>query len=207
MKNNPEDYILAVWEIEESFGKVNEKDVASRLKVSLPTAWESLHRLADDNIITIGRNGLSFTEKGRGIARNAMRAHRITEYFAFTVLEVPWEESHEAVMYLEHGFSGKMLENLYKNMGYPEKCPHGNPINVTAKIDELNLVNVSGGQYKVGRVVYEDKDFLKALANNGAKTGNNIHVQSENDTFIITGENGEMKVDKKTAAGIRVTNR
>ncbi len=205
MKNNPDDYILAVWEIEESFGKVNEKDVASRLKVSLPTAWEALHRLSDENILTIGRSGLSFTPEGRRMAANIMRAHRITEHFAYSFLEVPWEESHEAVMYLEHGFNGKMLETLYKNMGFPRNCPHGNPINVTDTLKEWDLTNIKDGLYEIGRVVYEDKEFLKRLADSGSKTGTRVKIERDVDFLIITGENGEIKIDKYLARGIRVT--
>ncbi|MGC8546137.1 MAG: metal-dependent transcriptional regulator [Thermoplasmata archaeon] len=205
MKNNPDDYILAVWEIEESFGKVNEKDVASRLNVSLPTAWEALHKLSDENMLTIGRSGLSFTPKGKIIAANTMRAHRITEYFAYSFLEVPWEESHEAVMYLEHGFTGNMLETLYKNMGFPKKCPHGNPIDVMDSLREEDLTNVRDGSYEIERIVYEDREFLRKIADSGSKPGERVKIERNDEYIIILGQNGEIKMDKYLARGIRVT--
>lgn len=204
VKNNPQDYILAVWEIEESFGGVNEKDVASRLNVSLPTAWESLHKLAGENILSIRRNGISFTPEGRRTAANIMRAHRIIEFFAYSFLEIPWEESHEAVMYLEHGFSGKMLETLYKNMRFPKNCPHGNPIDVFEKINEHDLTSIKEGTYEIGRIVYEDKEFLKKLADSGSKTGDRINLHKDNDLIILDGINGEVKLDADTAKSIRV---
>ncbi|MCL5681089.1 MAG: metal-dependent transcriptional regulator [Candidatus Thermoplasmatota archaeon] len=204
MKNNLEDYLLVIWETDESFGEVSEKEVATRLNVSLPTAWEVLHKLGDEGLVNVDRNGIIFTERGKEYSGTLMRAHRIIEYFAYSFLEIPWEESHEAVMYLEHGFSGKTLETLHKNMGYPSDCPHGNPINIKDKRNELNLSEVSGGSYEVKRVVYEEKNFLKGLADAGSKPGMRIKTGRDNEKIWIQGENGEFTFDKSKADGIRV---
>ncbi len=203
-RNNPEDYLLIIYESDESFGKVTEKEVASRLNVSLPTAWEAIHRLAEQGLITVDRNGIKFTRRGREYSGSLMRAHRIIEHFAFSFLEIPWEDSDEAVMYLEHGFSGKTLETLYKNMGYPRGCPHGNPISLNENREELKLSEVSEGTYLVGRIVYEEREFLKGIANCGGKPGTRIKMGKEENRFWIEGENGEFKLDDTKAKGIRL---
>lgn len=204
MKNNPDDYLLMIYETDESFGKVSEKEVATRLNVSLPTAWEAIHKLAEQGLITVDRNGIRFSRRGREYSGSLMRAHRIIEYFAYSFLEIPWEESDEAVMYLEHGFSGKTLDTLYKNMGYPKGCPHGNPIPVDEKKNELKLSEVKEGTYQMGRIVYEEKEFLKGIANSGSKPGTKIKTGKTENAYWIQGQNGEFEIDNEKAKGIRV---
>lgn len=204
MKNNPDDYLLTIFETNESFGTVSEKEVAFRLGVSLPTAWEAIHKLAEQELITVNRNGIRFTKKGKEYSGSLMRAHRIIEYFAYSFLEIPWEESDEAVMYLEHGFTGKTLKTLYKNMGYPRNCPHGNPISINARIRESKLSDLEAGTYRVGRIVYEEKNFLKGLANSGGYPGTEIKTGKDDTVFWIVGENGEFEMDSEKAKGVRL---
>lgn len=203
-RNNSEDYLLVIYETHESFGRVSEKEVASRLGVSLPTAWEAIHKLEEQELITVERRGLSFTERGREHSSSLMRAHRIIESFAYSFLEIPWEDSDEAVMYLEHGFTGRTLETLHKNMGFPKACPHGNPITVNEKRTELKLSDAAEGTYQVGRIVYEERSFLKELANAGSKPGNTVRIGKEAEKFWVEGENGEFKMEGEMAKGIRL---
>lgn len=53
MRLNREDYLLVIWEFLESFDKVTEKELANRLKISPPTAYEYLTKLSDEGLINL----------------------------------------------------------------------------------------------------------------------------------------------------------
>ncbi|MDS0256252.1 metal-dependent transcriptional regulator [Thermoplasmatales archaeon AK] len=85
MTLNREDYLLVIWEYLEAFGKASEKDLAQRLKISAPTAHEYLEKLSQEGMILKTRGDLTMTRKGRSLAAELVRMHRISEVFACTV--------------------------------------------------------------------------------------------------------------------------
>lgn len=204
MKHNREDYLLTVWELTESFDKATEKSVADRLGVSLPSAWEGLHRLEEDGLLRIGRSGISFFPRGYMEALRVMRSHRITEAFVYSYLDVPWDESHVSVMELEHDFSDRMLSSLYKNIGYPESCPHGNPIIPNRKIKEIRASEVAGGTFQIIRQVYEERSLLKKLFGSGLTPGRIVKIEKTEGICYLLGENGEMKLSKGLEGTMRL---
>jgi len=204
VKHNGEDYLLTIWELIESFGNVNEKGVSQRMGISLPSAWEGLHRLEDEGLISIGRTGISFSQKGYLQAFSVTRAHRITEYFAYSYLEVPWDEVHASVMNLEHDFSKEMLLTLYRKMGNPTYCPHGNPIYPSMKINEFEAFEAEEGRYHFSRQTLEDRDFLKKLFNAGSIPGKEVRLERAPDGIYISGENGEIKLTGSMVHAVRL---
>jgi|GEM_PF-444211 len=207
MKHNREDYILTLWEMLESLGNVTEKMVSGRLGVSLPTAWEEIHLLEAEGLVTVGRGGLKFTSYGFKEAKRIVMAHRITEYFVYVYLEVPWDEVHRAVMDLEHDFTGKLLDNLYRKMGYPKYCPHGNPIKPDARIYELTPHQITDGNYYFVRSTYEDYNFLRRLMRGGILPGKRVRIEKGRECFYITGENGDVSIMKGYEGAIRISDK
>src|SRR5579875_2392402 len=163
MTLNREDYLLVIWEYLEAFGKASEKDLAQRLKISAPTAHEYLEKLSQEGMILKTRGDLTMTRKGRSLAAELVRMHRISEVFAFRFLEVPWEETHSAVMELEHIFKGERAEKLFKNLGQPPSCPHGNPTEPYSKVKEIPLNIADPGKYRIVRITYEDSGLLRDM--------------------------------------------
>ncbi|MGC8644824.1 MAG: metal-dependent transcriptional regulator [Thermoplasmata archaeon] len=207
MKHNREDYILTIWELMESMGNATEKTVSGRLGVALPSAWEEIHRLETEKLIIIGKKGLRFTQGGFREARRIVMAHRITEYFVYAYLEVPWDEVHNSVMDLEHDFNENLLANLYRKMGYPKYCPHGNPINPNARIYEIEASELGDGSYYFVRATYEDYSLLKGLFRGGALPGKRVKVERLEDGIRIEGENGEVFIGKDYEKAIRLSDR
>ncbi|MEM0127588.1 MAG: metal-dependent transcriptional regulator [Thermoplasmatales archaeon] len=207
MKHNKQDYLLTIWELKESLGFASEKTVSRRMGVSLPSAWEEIHRLENENIILFGRQGIEFTIKGLEIAKESVRAHRITEHFVYAYLEVPWDEVHRSVMDLEHDFTDKLLENLYRKMGSPKFCPHGNPIDPDARLYELYGSETGDGRYYFVRTALEDYDFLKNLMEGGALPGRTVRLEREEKGIHLVGDNGEIFIPKDYERGIRLADK
>lgn len=201
---NREDYMLVIWEYLEAFDKVQEKDISNRLHISPPTVYEYLLKLQEEGIISRNGRNIEFTQSGKNIALKLIRMHRISEVFAYKFLEIPWEDVHVSVMELEHLFSGSKGEALYKNLGRPETCPHGNPINPEYRIKEIPLPFADDGRYHVRRVSFEEIGLLKKLASIGAIPDQEVYVIKDADDIELTGPNGTMKIEFPVAMSLRL---
>ncbi len=204
MKHNGQDYLLAIWELGESYGSANEKGVAERLGISLPSAWEGIHRLERENQLTVSKQGIKFTSEGYLSAMKMVRAHRITEYFVYSYLEIPWDEVHNSVMDLEHDFTEKLLDNLYRKMKSPGYCPHGNPVKPDKKMIEISASEAPEGKYYFVRPVLEEYSFLKRLLNAGSTPGKVVDIEKGGESLYLIGENGEFKLPEKMEKTIRL---
>lgn len=200
---NREDYLLVIWEFIESFDKVSEKELATRLGISPPTAHEYLIKLSEDGLVDKDGKKISFTYAGRNAALKLVRMHRISEVFAYRFLEISWEDTHAAVMELEHIFSGDRGEKLFKNLGYPDSCPHGNPTDPDIKIREVPLSIAPEGKYQIKRIVFEDRGLLRELASIDAIPGTQVQV-IRGDDLRIENQNGELKVPYNITMSLRL---
>lgn len=204
MANNKEDYLLVTWEFLETIGRVSEKDIARRLKISAPTASEYVAKLESDGLLAKNGRDLNFTAKGLRKAIPMVREHRIVEVFAHKFLEIPWEDSHSSVMELEHLFHGEKGEKLYKNIGRPQTCPHGNPVNPSEKIKEISASFAEPGLYYLNRVSFEERKLLKEMASISAYPG--VTLELFNDGIIsVETQNGELKLDPFTSYALKLT--
>lgn len=204
MRLNREDYLLVIWEFLESFDAVTEKQIATRLEISPPTAYEYLTKLSDEGLLNKEGKKISFTLAGKKAARDLVRMHRISEVFAYRFLEVPWEDTHASVMELEHIFNGERGEILFKNLGRPEQCPHGNPTEPDMKMRETPLLIAEEGEYILRRFVYEDQSLLKSIASIGALPGTTVRVH-RGDALEIENEHGHVSVPHNISMSIRLT--
>ncbi|MEM0126415.1 MAG: metal-dependent transcriptional regulator [Thermoplasmatales archaeon] len=207
MRHNKQDYFLTIWELIEAFGYASEKTVSKRMGISLPSVWEEIHKLERERLIRLGRHGIEFTSFGLDAAKRVVRAHRITEYFVYAYLEVPWDEVHRSVMDLEHDFTDNLLENLYRKMGSPKFCPHGNPIAPETKLYEITASESADGRYYFLRTAFEDYDFLRKLLNGGALPGAVVKLEREESGVHLVGENGETFIPKDYERSVRLADR
>lgn len=198
-----EDYLLVIWEHREAFGSITGKDIADRLKISQPTVSEYLGKIEQAGLLRKDRSHIELTPEGLALASHATRMHRLSEVFAYRMLEIPWEETHSSVMELEHLFEGPKGDKLFKNLGYPETCPHGNPTNPERKITEVSLPDAPDGKYRLARVCFEEKNLLRDLANLNILPGTEITVINGDD-IVIEGESGSMRVRKDLHGAIKL---
>lgn len=203
MANNKEDYLLVMWEFMETIGRVSEKDISGRLKISAPTASEYISKLENDGLVKKNGRDLNFTNKGYRHVLPMVREHRIVEVFAYRFLEIPWEDSHTSVMELEHLFHGRKGENLFKNIGRPQACPHGNPVDPLDIGKETSASLVEPGKYVLGRISFEDSRLLKGMASISAFPGVKLDVVSDGKITIET-PNGELALDPVTSYALKL---
>src|SRR6266545_172071 len=104
--------------------------VAEMLGVSRASAGEMLKRLEAEGLIERGsQKEALLTETGRVRAEKVVRKHRIIERLLTDFMGYTAAESHVHADELGDTFSDDMIERMEKKLGYPERCPHGWPVN------------------------------------------------------------------------------
>ncbi len=189
---NREDYLLVAWEFIESFDTASEKEIADRLHITGATASQYITSLVNDGLMVKNGRSIELTRLGRRITAPLVRMHRISEVFAFRFLEIPWEETHSSVMELEHLFTGDRGEKLFKNLGNPESCPHGNPTDPFSPRTGISAGLANDGIYRILRITYEEDSLLKRLASVEAFPGRQVEIYRDSCVTIET-QNGQLR--------------
>jgi DtxR family Mn-dependent transcriptional regulator len=203
MTLNLEDYLLVIWEHTETFGRISESDISKRLKISAPTVTEYVSKIEQMGLIDKKPREVMLTQAGRKLAIPTVRAHRIAEVFAHRFLEVPWEDVHKAVMDLEHLFSGAYGDNLFRNLGSPESCPHGNPISVVQPGNSESVSLLPPGNYELQRIVFEEYDLLLRLADASMFPGSRVKLAKDGES-VLESENASVKLSDRESLMIHL---
>jgi len=104
-------------------------DIAKRLEVQPPTAYNLIMRLKRKGLIEENRGSIITTQKGKSTYRDIIMMHRCLETLlnkAGISASVACKEA-EKVDYL---LDTDCVKPLLKFIGNPKTCPHGKPIAV-----------------------------------------------------------------------------
>jgi DtxR family Mn-dependent transcriptional regulator len=125
-----EDYLGAIYELEEAGCEAKTGDLAARLSVREASVTEMLGKLAEEGYIAYEPyKGAKLTAKGRRIAEKIKRRHRIIERFLYDVLGIRKEKVHEQACGMEHVVSGEVEKAMEDMLNNPTECPDdGKPI-------------------------------------------------------------------------------
>jgi DtxR family Mn-dependent transcriptional regulator len=88
----------------------------------------SIKQLLKAGYIDRNDGQLKLTEKGRPIARNVVRRHRLAERLLADVLGTGSILMHEKACKFEHLLDQGLDERICSLLGHPKICPHGKPI-------------------------------------------------------------------------------
>ncbi|MEK6946465.1 MAG: metal-dependent transcriptional regulator [Nanoarchaeota archaeon] len=126
LTKNEEDYLRAIYLMEERRSNAKSIDLADYLKVSKPSVSEMMQRLSGEGMISYKKySGIKFTPKGRRIASKLTAKHRVIELFLKNVIKTNSAKIHQEADRLEHAFSDESVLKLRKLLGNPKKDPHG----------------------------------------------------------------------------------
>jgi DtxR family Mn-dependent transcriptional regulator len=124
-----EDYLKALFALAPDGAVVGTSALAAHLEVAPPSVTAMLRRLAGEGLVAHGpRTGARLTARGRRLALETVRRHRLLETFLVRVLGLDWSEVHADAEVLEHHVSDRVLDAIDRLVGHPEEDPHGHPI-------------------------------------------------------------------------------
>ncbi len=124
-----EEYLETIYRLQEKMGVARTSDMVNMLQVVPGTVTNTVERLEREGYITHEPyRGVKLTEKGRKIAIQVVRRHRLSERLLTDILHMEWDKVHDAACKLEHSITNEIIKPLEKALGHPKTCPHGNPI-------------------------------------------------------------------------------
>jgi DtxR family Mn-dependent transcriptional regulator len=124
-----EDYVKAIYVLEQREGKVTTKALAVALDVAAPSVTAMIKRLHAMRLVRHTRyRGVTLTPAGKRMALEVIRHHRLLELYLVEALGLPWDQVHEEAERLEHVISEELEERIAERLGHPVADPHGDPI-------------------------------------------------------------------------------
>lgn len=125
-----ENYLKCIYALSSKEpGSVSTNAIAERLETKASSVTDMLKKLKDRGLVSYEKyQGAELTLKGKSIAVEIIRKHRLWEVFLVQKLKFGWDEVHDIAEQLEHIKSPEMVERLDEFLGHPKYDPHGDPI-------------------------------------------------------------------------------
>ena len=206
-----EDYLRAIYRVEEREGNVTNAALCREIEVSAPAASEMVRKLANEELVEYRKyRGARLTQEGKRIALAVTRRHRLWEVFLIESLGFAWDQVHALADQLEHIASDELIDRLEEFLGNPTHDPHGDPIPAKdGRIPKRHLLPLAtlpqGKRGRVARVSDEHPELLRYAASLGLEIGIVVevveHIGFDGSVRLTTGER-ESVVSRKLAESI-----
>ena len=177
-----QDYAKAIYTLESRDSAASTTDLATLLEVRPASVSGMLRKLAALGLVEHERyRGVRLTERGRRVALEVIRHHRLVELFLVESLGMTWDEVHAEAEVLEHVLSEELEELIAAKLGDPAYDPHGDPIpsrELTVPADESrSLYGLEPGvSATFVRVSDSDPAMLRFLSERGIAPGAELEV-------------------------------
>jgi DtxR family Mn-dependent transcriptional regulator len=173
-----------------------------------------LKKLVDLGLVEHERyHGVRLTDRGRVVALEVIRHHRLLELFLVENLGMSWDEVHAEAEVLEHVLSEGLEELIAAKLGDPTLDPHGDPIpsrELTIADDEAGvLYDLEPGRTATFvRVSDAEPEMLRFLAQHGIVPGARLEVverQPFDGPLYVRAGDAEHVLGANLARAMRVT--
>lgn len=178
-----ENYLKAIYRIYESTGdSVSTTAIAEKLQINAASVTDMFKKLGQQKLVMYEKSrGVKPTDKGRKVALQILRRHRLWETFMVEKLKFSWDEVHEVAEQLEHVHSEILIERLDQLLGHPKFDPHGDPIpDKNGKMPVQTSILLSQGKigqtYRISGVSENSDAFLKYLNKVGLGPGSFVTI-------------------------------
>lgn len=179
-----ENYLKAIYGIAEHSEEqalVPIGKIAEALELTPGTVTTMMKHLDKEAFIRYHpRKGVELLDKGRLMALQVLRRHRLIELFLVEVMHLDWAHVHDEAEVLEHALSDLLVERIDEMLGRPAYDPHGDPIpDATGAMREDRsrpMVDCEPGPCRLVRVSRDEPEFLQWLQKAGLRPGAELQV-------------------------------
>jgi DtxR family Mn-dependent transcriptional regulator len=177
-----EDYVKAIWLIAERGETTSGQAIAAQLGVSQASVSGMIKKLAELELVEYeAYRPVHLTEKGRLVALEVVRHHRLLELFLSEALGMSWDRIHAEAEILEHHISEDLEDLIAAKLGHPEFDPHGHPIPARdGRVPALSATPVAalaiGATGVLRQVRDETPEVLRFLAERCITVGARLEV-------------------------------
>ncbi len=210
-----EDYLQAIYSLDTEGERAHSTRLARWMKVATPTAWGAVQRMRRDGLVEVdAKKNVRLTERGRELAENVARRHRLSERFLTDILGLGWAEAHVEAHQFEHGVTPIIERRIDDLLGRPTTCPHGSPIpgsGATLSPALVPLENLAAGEDAIiefiSEELEEDRETLEYLDRNDLKPGRKVTAKEKLPAvglIVLETERGDVSLGLTAAGRIRV---
>jgi DtxR family transcriptional regulator, Mn-dependent transcriptional regulator len=178
-----QNYAKAIYAIEQrNGGAVSTNSLAERLGVTAASASSMVKKLDELGLVSrVPYRGVTLTARGKRVALEVLRHHRLLELYLAESLGVPWDRVHDEAEVLEHVLSEELEELIAAKLGNPTHDPHGDPIpSRDLRLEEERTESLSslepGARGVFVRISDSDPAMLRYLAEKGITPGDGFEV-------------------------------
>ena len=177
-----QDYAKAIYTLESRDGGASTTALATLLEVRPASVSGMLRKLSALGLVEHERyRGVRLTARGRRVALEVIRHHRLVELFLVESLGMTWDEVHAEAEVLEHALSEELEELIAAKLGNPTVDPHGDPIpSRELKLAETPapaLAELEPGETATFvRISDTDPEMLRFLGERGIVPGTKLEV-------------------------------
>lgn len=121
-----QNYLKAICRLQDRYGRVATTELAAHLRIAAPSTTQMLKKLASRDLVEYRPYyGVVLTAKGRKIAVQILRRHRLLESYFAQALKMPPERVHAEAERWEHVLSPDLEDRIDTMLGHPAVDPHG----------------------------------------------------------------------------------
>ena len=122
-----EDYLEAIFDLDQEKRFVRVKDIAKRMDVKMPTVSSMLKTLSDRGLVNYEKyEFIELTKAGNDIGKEMRRRHGVLLKFLTEILEIEFKVADEEACKMEHALSTATLDRPDRFHGiYTNMPPYG----------------------------------------------------------------------------------
>ncbi len=187
-------YLKTVLEMEEDGVTPLRARIVERLGHSGPTVSQTVARMERDGLLhVLGDRRLELTDKGRSLALEVLRKHRLAERLLIDVIGLDWAEAHDEACRWEHVMSEKVEDRLVALLKSPTADPYGNPIPGAGTVVPGRSVEVAvrasapvhATVIRIGEPIQADTEIITDFAQAGIRPGAVVELSVARDLVRI----------------------
>ncbi len=170
-----EQYLKTILSLGEGNGTVKTNEIAKTLGLAPASVTESLQKLSDEGYVKYrAYKGVRLTSRGRSVACEVSRKHRLLERFLTDVLGLESSKVHKQACAMEHSLSDEAEIALCRMLNHPGTCPDDGktipPCNLdVGSCDECRKIELSDSKN------WDDHSDLRPLTKLEAGESGKIH--------------------------------
>lgn len=174
------EYLTNIYLLQRDYGKASNLRLSQWMKVSTSAVTQAVGRLKKLGLVEQERYGdMVLTTLGRETATRVLKQHYLLEHLLVDILGYPWDKADEEAHILQNHISAELTQHLDIRLGFPQTCPHGNPlpgVPVEQELLQAPRLNQAqqGDQITVLRISEEGEaiaDMLPFCQSRGIKPG------------------------------------
>ncbi|MFW9831812.1 MAG: metal-dependent transcriptional regulator [Candidatus Thorarchaeota archaeon] len=212
--SNIEEYLETIFRLlqnKDEYAKTGE--LAEVLNVKPASVTQMVQKLAAKNYLKYEKSkGVQLSKKGRKLALDVLRRHRVAERLLVDMLGVSWEKAHEVACEWEHLLTPELCKSVLDRLDEPATCPHGNPIpnanGTFSSVTDTTLADLKQGEEAVIECISDENvNLLRMMASMGMLPGELVRVVQVSpigDTVLIEVGTAQFALSCELAQQVRV---